>query len=73
MSSSLSSVSHKELIAKLRALGFGGPYAGGKHLFMTKDDLQLTIPNPHKSDISVALLSRLLKQASISKEEWGEA
>ncbi len=73
MSPSLRSVSPKELIAKLRILGFGGPYAGGKHLFMTKDDLQLTIPNPHRSDISVALLARLLKQAGISKEEWGKA
>ena len=73
MPSSLRSVSHKELVARLRAMGFGGPYAGGKHLFMTKDDLQLTIPNPHKNDISVALLSRLLKQAGIGKEEWEKA
>jgi len=42
MSPSLRSMSPKELVAKLRILGFGGPYAGGKHLFMTKDDLQLT-------------------------------
>lgn len=37
---------------------------------MIKDELKLTIPNPHKADISVGLLSRILRQANISREEW---
>jgi hypothetical protein len=37
---------------------------------MKKDDLTLTIPNPHQGDIRVSLLTRLLKQAGISREEW---
>jgi hypothetical protein len=37
---------------------------------MVKEDLVLTIPNPHKKEISVDLLVRILKQADISKEEW---
>ncbi|MBW6516904.1 MAG: type II toxin-antitoxin system HicA family toxin [ANME-2 cluster archaeon] len=58
------------LVKRLRKLGFEGPYSGGKHPFMVKNDLVLTIPNPHKSTIGVELLSRILKHAKISREEW---
>ena len=54
----LSPVSHNEFIGRLRLFGFHGPYAGGKHLFMVKDDLRLTIPNPHRKEIEVSLLIR---------------
>ncbi len=37
---------------------------------MVKGDLVLTIPNPHRGDIGVDLLSRLLRQADISRQEW---
>jgi hypothetical protein len=37
---------------------------------MIKGSLVLTIPNPHKAVIGVELLSRILKQAKISREEW---
>jgi len=57
----LKPISHKELVRKLRKLGFDGPYSGGKHLFMIKGNLTLTIPNPHRKDISVELLKRILK------------
>jgi hypothetical protein len=43
---------------------------GGKHPFMIKGELVLTIPNPHHKEMSVDLLSRILKQAGISREEW---
>jgi len=39
-------------------------------LFMVKGDLTITIPNPHKDEIGKELLSRVLKQAKIGKEEW---
>jgi hypothetical protein len=39
---------------------------------MIKEDLVLTIPNPHRKEISVVLLSRILKQAGITREEWLE-
>ena len=68
--SKLSPVSHSEFIRRLRLFGFHGPYAGGKHLFMVKGDVKLTVPNPHREEIGVSLLMRLLKQAGISKEEW---
>jgi hypothetical protein len=37
---------------------------------MIKDNLVLTIPNPHRGDISIDLLARILKQAGITREEW---
>jgi len=66
----LSPVSPDELVKRLRELGFEGPYAGGKHLFMLRADLRLTIPNPHRREISPALLARILKQAGIGRDTW---
>jgi predicted RNA binding protein YcfA (HicA-like mRNA interferase family) len=58
------------LIRRLRKCGFDGPYSGGKHPFMVKGDLTLTIPNPHHKDIGKEFLARILRQAGVSKEEW---
>ncbi len=37
---------------------------------MSRGDLVLTVPNPHRADISPELLKRILKRASISQEDW---
>ena len=66
----LSHISWTNLVKRLRKLGFEGPYQGGKHPYMIKNELVLTIPNPHQSDIGVALLSRILRQANITNKEW---
>lgn len=66
----LSPISHKEFIKRMKKLGFEGPYPGGKHLFMIRENIRLTIPNPHKKEIGVDLLKRILKQAGISSDEW---
>jgi len=63
-------ISRKDLIHYLRQLGFDGPYSGGKHQFMSSGDLTLRIPNPHQADIGKELLSRILRQAGISKSDW---
>ena len=63
-------IRRNDLIKHLKAAGFSGPYSGGKHQFMLKGNLRLTIPNPHQGDIGTDLLSKILKQAGISKEEW---
>jgi predicted RNA binding protein YcfA (HicA-like mRNA interferase family) len=68
--SKLSPVSRGDLLRRLSALGFRGPYAGGRHEFLLRDNRRLIIPNPHRGDISVDLLTRLLKQAGVSREEW---
>lgn len=68
----LSPVSWNELVKRLRRLGFDGPYQGNSHPCMIRSDLVLTVPNPHCKDIGVALLSRILRQAGISREKWLE-
>jgi len=68
--SKLAPISHNDLIRRLKMFGFDGPYSGGKHLYMLKGKLRLTIPNPHRREISVGLLKKILKQAEISREEW---
>jgi len=59
-----------KLIQCLKKSGFSGPFAGGKHQFMVMGELTLHIPNPHKSEIGKELLTRILRQAGISKKEW---
>jgi hypothetical protein len=54
----------------LRLLGFAGPFEGGKHPYMTRGSVVLTIPNPHRQEISVDLLQRLLRQGNVSRDEW---
>jgi len=63
-------LSQKKLISKLKSFGFAGPYQEGKHPYMIKGELSLTVPNPHEKTISVDLIVRILKQAGISKTEW---
>lgn len=58
------------LIRCLRKRGLDGPYSGGKHPFMVKGDLTLTIANPHQKDTGRELLARILRQAGVSKKEW---
>ena len=61
-----------ELIRRLRRFGWDGPYQKGKHPFLIKGGVRLTIPNPHRGDIDWSLTSRILKEAGISAEEWDQ-
>jgi len=63
-------IKRKDLIGYLRQLGFEGPYAGAKHQIMIRGNITLRLPNPHQSDIGRELLSRILRQAGIEKDEW---
>ena len=63
-------IKRSELIRRLRRLGWDGPYQKGKHPFMIKTGLRLTIPNPHRGDLDWSLTSRILKEATISPEAW---
>jgi predicted RNA binding protein YcfA (HicA-like mRNA interferase family) len=66
--------SSTNFIRKLTKLGYTGPHAGGKHQFMTKaGGATVRVPNPHNGDISVDLLSRILKAANISHDDWTNA
>lgn len=63
-------VSRRALIGNLRRLRFEGPLSGGRHQFMVKGDITVFIPNPHDGDIGRGLLTRLLRQAGISRSQW---
>jgi predicted RNA binding protein YcfA (HicA-like mRNA interferase family) len=63
-------VKRKDLIKVLRAAGFEGPYAGGRHEFLVKGQLRLILPNPHQGEISKDLLARILRPANLTREEW---
>ncbi|OHA04082.1 MAG: hypothetical protein A3J58_02490 [Candidatus Sungbacteria bacterium RIFCSPHIGHO2_02_FULL_52_23] len=63
-------VSWRKLVQKFRRLGFDGPYAGGRHLFMKRENIKVIIPNPHHNDISGHLVAEILKQAGIPNDIW---
>ena len=47
-------IKRRELIRCLRSAGFEGPFSGGKHQFMFRDDVTVRVPNPHQGDIGTA-------------------
>jgi len=68
----LTPVSLRVFISRMRKLGWSGPYQEGKHPYMMKGSITLTIPNPHDGDISQDLLMRLLRQAGVTRAQWME-
>jgi predicted RNA binding protein YcfA (HicA-like mRNA interferase family) len=63
-------IKRKDLIKTLKEAGFEGPFAGGRHEFLMKEELRLILPNLHQSEISKDLLARILRQAKLTREEW---
>ena len=69
-----SNISRRELLRKFKALGYEGPFSGGKHQFMKKGQKKIRIPNPHGSGvIDTSLIKEILRQAEISNKEWDNA
>ena len=74
MSSKLVPVSRRELIRRLRVLGFDGPFKGSDHDYMVRGEIRVTIPNLHKGqDIGVRLLTQVLKEAEVKTEQRAES
>ncbi|MFA4890237.1 MAG: type II toxin-antitoxin system HicA family toxin [Candidatus Paceibacterota bacterium] len=65
-------VSRRELIFKLKRLGFNGPFSGGRHQFMEKSNFKIFIPNPHGKDIGKDLVKQIIKDLKISEKEFFE-
>jgi predicted RNA binding protein YcfA (HicA-like mRNA interferase family) len=63
-------VSRRILIRKLKNLGFLGPYPATKHEYMKKDDEKIFIPNPHKKDIGLPIIKKIIHQLKISNQEF---
>lgn len=66
----LSPVSWVRFVKRLHELGFSGPYQEGRHPYMIRREVSITIPNPHGEDVSPDLLQRILKQAGVSRNDW---
>ena len=68
-------VSRRELVRRLRVLGWAGPFPGGRHESMRHPltSLKVPLPNPHSGDIDWSLTKRILQQAGISREQWEQA
>jgi predicted RNA binding protein YcfA (HicA-like mRNA interferase family) len=64
-------VSRKELIFKLKALDFEGPFRATKHQYMIKGKQKIFIPNPHGGkDIGIPLLKKIIRQIEITQDEF---
>ncbi|MDQ2785417.1 MAG: type II toxin-antitoxin system HicA family toxin [Chloroflexota bacterium] len=67
-------IKRRDLIEGMKKFGFSDPIRprkGSDHDFMVKDERRVKIPNGHQQqDISIQLLSDILKQAGISRNEW---
>jgi len=66
-------ISRKELISKLKALGFEGPFRATRHQYMIKGKHKIFIPNPHgRKDIGIPLLKKIINQLGIKQSEFME-
>jgi hypothetical protein len=63
-------VPRRRLVRALRDLGFAGPFAGGRHEFMVRGDVTVAIPNPHRGDVGLGLLTLVLREAGVTRREW---
>jgi len=74
LSSRLTPISRRELVKRLKKIGFEGPYPGSDHEYMVRGiaghRAYVRVPNPHGDDISVDLVARILRDGEISREEW---
>jgi predicted RNA binding protein YcfA (HicA-like mRNA interferase family) len=62
-------ITRADLVRYLRKAGYTGPWSGGKHGIMIRGTHRVAIPTRHGSDIDRSLLSRVLKNAQISRDE----
>ena len=53
----------KDFVLRLRALGFDGPFAGSRHLFMVHQQHRLAIPS--NREYSVPQLRMMLREVEV--------
>ena len=64
-------ISRKELISKLKALGFEGPFRATRHQYLIKGNYKIFIPNPHGGKyIGTPLLKKIIKQIGITQDKF---
>ena len=69
-------ISRKELIHRLKKLGFDGPFGGRRHDFMVRDTDQYRLPLPRKDaknrEIGVGLQKRIINEVAVTARQWME-
>jgi len=62
----------REVIRKLRRLGFAGPFGGGRHVVMRDPGTarKISVPMHRGQDIPVGTLRAILREVGIDIEAW---
>jgi hypothetical protein len=63
-------VSRAKLIRRLKKIGFEGPFPGSDHDYMVRGDNFVRIPNDHGREIGANLISEILMEGGVSRDEW---
>ncbi len=68
----LSPLKSRQVIRKLKKLGFEGPIPGGRHMRMVHFETGKIVPIPiHKGkDVSVGLIRAIIREIGITPDEW---
>lgn len=68
----LSPLKPREVIQKLRKLGYQGPFPGGRHVHMVhmKTGQVIPVPMHQGKDIAVGLIREIIRQTGITPDEW---
>ena len=63
-----------EVIRKLRALGYEGPFPGGRHVFMRHPQTRHKIPVPYhkRKDIPKGTIGEIIKELGITVKKWND-
>jgi len=64
----------QEVIRKLKALGFEGPFGGGRHVVMRHPHTgkKISIPIHKGRDIPVGTLRAILREAGVTVDRWNQ-
>lgn len=65
-------IKYRELIAKLRRLGFVGPFQRGKHPHFLRGDEVVWVPNLHEGDVGKDIVKDIINQLGVTTEEFFE-
>lgn len=66
----------RDFVARLRSIGFDGPYSGTRHQFMLYDQRRLAVPS--NTEFSIPQLRMLIREVAeiigreITADEWNE-
>lgn len=68
----LTPIPAREVMRKLRKLGYEGPYGGGKHSAMRHPETgrKISVPVHSNRDLPIGTLRAIVKAAAVSVEEW---